>query len=70
MAVKPESVRCSACQGNLFREERILELDNTVMIRKGMTIQAQPLHVSYQYVCIQCQKVIDEEFFRGHIAEN
>jgi len=68
MAVKVEAVICTHCGGTRFREDKVMELDNTVMIRKGMSIPAQPLHVSYQYVCIGCNNVLDEEFTHGHVT--
>lgn len=68
MAGKAEAVICTHCGGKLFREDKVMELDNTVMIRKGMSIPAQPLHVSYQYVCIGCNTVLDEEFTHGHVS--
>jgi len=69
IANKVESVTCSHCGSKQFREEKIVELDNSVMIRKGMTIPAQALHVSYQYVCSGCSAVVDEEFSHGHLSE-
>ena len=41
MASKTAAVVCSHCGGTHFREEKIVQLDNTVMVTKGMKIPAQ-----------------------------
>ncbi len=67
MAGPSQSIACPHCNGHLFREEKIVELDGSVVVTKGMHIPAQTHAVSYHYVCVSCNQVLDETFAHGHL---
>nr|NNM89319.1 hypothetical protein [Bacilli bacterium] len=67
MAAPSHALTCPHCQGLWFREEKIVELDGSVVVTKGMPVPAQTRAVSYQYVCVSCQNVLDESFVHGHL---
>ncbi len=62
------AVICPQCGGELFREEKMVELNASVMVTRGMSVPAQVNKVSYQYTCVNCNHVIDEHF-HGHLEE-
>ncbi|PWI58903.1 hypothetical protein [Sulfoacidibacillus thermotolerans] len=66
-APAPHSIVCPQCGGKLFREEKIVELNASVMVTRGMSIPAQVNAVSYQYACIGCNHILDEQFTHGHV---
>lgn len=68
MTTPGHSIACPHCEGTQFREEKIVELDATVMVTKGMKMAAQAKMVRYQYTCITCQNVLDEQFEKGHLS--
>lgn len=70
MAGPSHAVECPHCKGTLFREDRVVELDASVMITKGMRIPAQTHSVGYWYTCVNCQHVLDETFVHGHLSAN
>ncbi len=67
MAGPSHSIACPHCNGHLFREEKIVELDGSVVVKKGMPVPAQTQAVSYEYVCVNCNQVLDEMFAHGHL---
>lgn len=60
------SIPCPKCGGTLFREEKIVELNSSVMVTRGMSVPSQVNKVTYQYACIACGHIIDEHF-SGHL---
>ncbi len=68
MASTGHSIACPHCGGKFFREDKIVELDASVMITKGMRIPAQTRMVSYQYTCVSCEQVLDEHFEKGNLS--
>ncbi|KYP81132.1 hypothetical protein [Ferroacidibacillus organovorans] len=64
---KDHAVQCNHCGSTNFKEEKIVALDASVMITKGMKVPAQTVSVSYQYTCTQCQTLLDESFEGGHL---
>ena len=61
------STPCPQCGGTWFREDRIVQLDASVMVARGMKMPAQTRAVGYQYTCIGCGRVFDEAFAHGHL---
>ena len=63
------AVECSHCGGKWFREDRIVQLNASVMVTSGMKVPAQTVAVGYQYTCLTCQHVVDEHFVQGRLTE-
>ncbi|EPZ49046.1 hypothetical protein [Alicyclobacillus acidoterrestris] len=58
MASSQHAIHCPKCNSTSFREERIVQLDSSVVIRDGLPVQARTLAESYRYICIQCNEIL------------
>ncbi len=62
------AIECAKCGGKWFQEDRIVQLNASVMVTRGMKVPAQTVAVRYQYTCAVCRHVVDEQFVQGHLA--
>lgn len=67
MASDVHEIACPKCGGTKFREERIVELDSSVVIRDDLPLPARTVRESYRYMCIGCNEVLDLPW-TGHHA--
>jgi DNA-directed RNA polymerase subunit RPC12/RpoP len=70
MAGPTHSIECPKCSAKLFREDRVVELNASVVVSRSMHIPAQVNAVTYQYTCIGCGHVLDEQFSGGILKAN
>lgn len=66
MAGSKHAAHCAKCQGTYFREEKIVQLDSSVVVKKGLPVEARAIEVQYQYVCVNCNQVLDEPWTGHH----
>jgi len=66
MANVVHALHCPKCSKQLFREEKIVELDSAVVIRDDLPLPARTVLVQYRYVCITCNHVLDEPWTGHH----
>jgi hypothetical protein len=56
---------CPNCNHTWFREEKIVQLDASVLIRASLPVEGRTTNVTYRYVCANCNQVLDEPW-QGH----
>ncbi|MCL6547878.1 MAG: hypothetical protein K6T30_03095 [Alicyclobacillus sp.] len=66
MAAPAHAVTCPNCHGTLFREERLVQLDSSVVIRDGLPLPARTVGEQYRYVCASCGQVLDTPWTGHH----
>ncbi|MCF8563491.1 hypothetical protein LLE49_01875 [Alicyclobacillus tolerans] len=66
MASTIHAAICPNCQGALFKEEKIVELDSGVVIREDLPVPARTIKEQYRYVCIQCNQVLNQPWTGHH----
>jgi hypothetical protein len=66
MAGALHAAHCPNCNGDKFREERIVTLDSGVVIRKDMPVEARAIQTEYRYICIQCNQILDQPWEKRH----
>jgi hypothetical protein len=62
MSESSHAISCPTCGGVLFREDKIVQLDSTVVIRENLPIAARTLHEQYRYTCLGCQTILHYEW--------
>lgn len=65
MANAEHATQCPNCKGILFREEKIVELDSSVVIREDLPLSARAVKTQYRYVCLGCQQILNQPW-TGH----
>lgn len=66
MAAPAHAATCPHCRGSLFREERIVQLDSSVVIRDGLPVPARTVGEQYRYICIGCGHVLETGWTGRH----
>ncbi|WP_067617426.1 hypothetical protein [Alicyclobacillus acidiphilus] len=61
MANNQHAIRCPHCDHTWFREERQVQLDSSVVIREDLPLAARTLSERYQYVCVNCNQVLEHK---------
>ncbi|MFB5191054.1 hypothetical protein [Alicyclobacillus fastidiosus] len=61
MASSQHAIHCPKCNNTSFREERIVQLDSSVVIRKDLPVQGRTLAETYRYICVQCNEILTHE---------
>lgn len=69
MANQVHAIVCPKCNGVLFREEKIVELDSSVVIREDLPVSARTVKTQYRYVCLACQEILHHEWNREEAAQ-
>lgn len=64
MASEAHAIHCPNCEHTWFREERIVELDASVVIRDNLPLAAQTVSQQYRYVCTNCHQVLHHDWSR------
>ncbi|MDQ0188221.1 DNA-directed RNA polymerase subunit RPC12/RpoP [Alicyclobacillus cycloheptanicus] len=59
MASAVHEIQCPKCGGTKFREEHIVELDSSVVIRDDLPLPARTVREQYRYICIQCNEILN-----------
>lgn len=58
MANQAHAIACPKCGGTLFREERIVQLDSSVVVREDLPLPARMVSEQYRYICLNCNEVL------------
>ncbi|GGJ10084.1 hypothetical protein GCM10010885_19040 [Alicyclobacillus cellulosilyticus] len=66
MAANAHAVVCPHCQGRLFREEKIVQIDASVVVRPDLPVPARTVQEMYRYVCLQCGQVLEQTWSGRH----
>ncbi|MCL6443280.1 MAG: hypothetical protein K6T83_07480 [Alicyclobacillus sp.] len=66
MASERHAVACPQCREKLFREEKIVELDSSVVVRPDLPVPARTVKEQYRYVCLNCGHVLNEPWTGHH----
>jgi len=66
MANQVHAVVCPNCKGTVFHEEKLVEIDSSVVVRDKLPVPAQAIRVEYRYVCINCKEILTHEWSGHH----
>ena len=66
MAGTGHALICPQCQGKKFREEKIVEIDASVVVREDLPVSARTVSVEYRYICISCGHILNEPWSGHH----
>ncbi|MFX4302391.1 hypothetical protein ACOJUR_09065 [Alicyclobacillus tolerans] len=66
MAGQAHAIHCPKCDSVLFREEKIVELDSSVVIREDLPVSARAIKTQYRYVCLSCGNLLHHEWTGTH----
>lgn len=66
MAGEKHIIHCQKCNGTEFKEEKIVQLDASVVIRVGLEVPGRTAHETYRYICTGCGEVLDEPWTGHH----
>jgi hypothetical protein len=65
MASEKHAIICPNCKGTWFREERLVQIDSSVVVRDDLPLPARSVDVRYRYICVQCNQVLTQRW-EGH----
>lgn len=68
MASHKHNVHCPKCNETSFREEKIVQLDSSVVVRADLEVPARTVRETYRYVCMGCGEVVDQPWVGHHEA--
>ncbi|WP_258110728.1 hypothetical protein [Alicyclobacillus sp. SP_1] len=68
MAGPAHAIPCPKCNSTLFREEKIVELDSSVVIREDLPVPARTIQVQYRYICLECGNPLHHEWTHENAA--
>jgi hypothetical protein len=66
MASSKHAITCPNCHGTWFREERLLQIDSSIVVRDDLPVPAQAVDVHYRYICVQCNQVLTQRWEGRH----
>lgn len=66
MAATKHEIACPQCGATQFREERIVELDASVVIREDLPVPARIVREQYRYICIGCNALLNQPWTGHH----
>lgn len=61
MASSQHAIHCPNCNNTWFREERVVQLDSSVVIREDLPLSARTFSEKFHYVCTSCNTVLHHE---------
>jgi hypothetical protein len=59
-------IYCPKCNGSDFREEKIVELDASVVIRDRLEVPGRTSRELYRYTCVNCGEILDQPWTGHH----
>lgn len=70
MAGISHAIHCPNCNQTWFREEHLVELDSSVVIRADLPLPARTVTEQYRYVCTNCGQVLHHGWNQQNKAES
>ncbi|WAH38912.1 hypothetical protein [Alicyclobacillus dauci] len=58
MASSSHAVHCPNCNNTWFREEHLVQVDSSVVVREDLPVSARTVAEEYRYVCTECNTVL------------
>lgn len=66
MASEKHVLHCPKCNHTEFREEKIVLLDSSVVIRKDLEVPGRTVRELYRYICMNCGELLDQPWTGHH----